>query len=101
MRRSGSEVHLLRARNPSAGVVGALLTGLFAAEVAGVVRKLKGTFRQRPAVDVTPDGPTYACEGQGLMLTAAPTGGSSLSYQWTRDGVAVGGGGTGSTGGLS
>ncbi len=41
-------------------------------------------------VDVTPNGPVSVCTGGSQLLTATPTGGTSLSYQWYRDGLPVG-----------
>lgn len=41
------------------------------------------------SVNVTPNGPLALCEGMSQLLTATPTGGSGLTYQWTRDGTAI------------
>lgn len=43
------------------------------------------------SVNVTPNGPLDLCEGTPQLLTATPTGGSGLSYEWTRDGVTIAG----------
>ncbi len=44
------------------------------------------------SVDVTPDGPLTLCQGTGQLLTVTPTGGNSpFTYQWLRDGSAIGG----------
>jgi hypothetical protein len=48
------------------------------------------------AVDVTPNGPLALCTGTGQVLTATPTGGTGLSYQWY-DGASPIGGATAST----
>jgi hypothetical protein len=46
-----------------------------------------------PEVDVSPDGPLYACPGHAApTLTANLTGGGGpFGYQWTRDGAPVAG----------
>lgn len=43
------------------------------------------------SVDVTPNGPLTLCTGTGQTLTANVSGGSGLSYQWTRDGSPISG----------
>ena len=43
------------------------------------------------AVDVTPNGPLTLCTGTGQLLTATPTGGTGLTYQWTKDGSDISG----------
>jgi hypothetical protein len=42
-------------------------------------------------VDVTPDGPLTLCEGTEQILTADPTGGSDLAYQWYDGASPIGG----------
>ena len=43
------------------------------------------------SVNVTPNGPITLCDGSSQQLTASATGGSGLSYQWTRNGVNISG----------
>jgi len=41
------------------------------------------------SVDVAPNGPLTLCEDTAQVLTAIPTGGSGLTYQWYRDGLVI------------
>lgn len=43
------------------------------------------------SVNVTPNGPLTLCTGTGQSLTASASGGSGLSYRWTRDGATISG----------
>ena len=45
-----------------------------------------------PFVDVTPQGPLTVCVGESVPLSASLTGGNGpFQYQWTRDGLDIGG----------
>ncbi len=51
-----------------------------------------GSCASNPSsVSVTPDGPLSRCTGTGVQLTASASGGSGLTYQWTRDGSPISG----------
>jgi len=50
-----------------------------------------GCANNPSSVSVTPNGPLTLCTGTGQTLTATATGGSGLTYQWTRDGVSISG----------
>ena len=50
-----------------------------------------GCANNPSSVNVTPDGPITRCTGSGQSLTASVSGGSGLSYQWTRDGANISG----------
>jgi hypothetical protein len=50
-----------------------------------------GCANNPTSVSVTPDGPLTLCTGSGQTLTATATGGSGLSYQWTRNGSPIAG----------
>ena len=43
------------------------------------------------SVSVTPNGPLTLCTGTSQQLTASASGGSGLSYQWTRNGSNISG----------
>ncbi len=42
------------------------------------------------AIDVTPNGTSHACSGDGISLTAGTAGGTgALTYQWTENGIDI------------